>query len=1576
MAANTDKTSDSQAAPGAATESSSPANSSGQNRKLPNFRSKLVIKTILGLALLVVVILVGWHFYNDSRNVVIGNTTITPKQVNELSDELAQYTKKNKNVSFGNTHKTARDTLILNAALKDEAKRLHATIGQADIDKVQANQYKTYGGKDKYQGFADYQGIGKFTQLNAENNAYKAKLEDKLIAKKDLLVAGIIYDTPYVNNSTNPTPMALRQQALATVQKKFLPLFQQNKSDQTIIAQADIGPGKRISTGSKGTYFNSMPSVAFYAKGCTTASPCFNDVKAKPLSGLPDPVSTQKEVDKLTTIGQSTGVFNSEAGFVGVLRLVGKTSGNYGSWDQFLQHYEDKYAKGRLLGSILLSGDQSIYKAVRYLTNHLAVINDHLDALVWQKASADPSCTDNSAHLVNLNIHAYNQNGGNLSGATVTETRPNAQCPNSGGRYIDSQTGANHGPNGGSTNSSGQLSFNDNCYNSPPDWSQSGPSGYTLGWVHVYDVDGDDATMVVGQNFNGTITDQNAIGKAITDSGIWNNGVLNTAGSLTIELHYNQTPTTWTLTSTSTVDGVQGTIRAAPGSHHTFKHTIHNNGPSTATYNWAIKDGTGSGYSGTGINSGGNINVNNDSNGPNGYTKGYTVPGSAKNGDKYCMRIDYSHADGPTDGSNSNSSPACIIVDNGHTQPPSPAFGCNNVTVPHTDGYITYTTISGTDSDGTYETDPGGPDLNLNMTPTHKDVSITTDVWHNVNAGTGNPPNWQELPGNPQTPIVYHCLHASCSGGWVDGDGPWDGSYNPDGSQHHIVQAGHSFTAYVNVKNDNTATVAQPIQSSVGDTHFSLTEPPDQYRSDLRTHNTDFGLDVGEEETKKIDDFAPNGNTNQIRSMTLQFYPDYYGSDRLDDGTNCSITFNIYQHFDASLPPPKSDPEPTKEHPYQGVDYATYINVKNDLSHAVNIPTSSEFYKLAAVGGKTTIASSTGGTYGIYPPYPSSPGGTPTTTLFGHYNIAAGSYQAGDEYCAHIHADYTTGYVGPDNGVVAAANPADNYTCPRIANEPYFHVYNSDISAGGDFGQCSKDGGTLAGYSDISDPPGATRGSSTQLSALALLKITGVASAQSPGNINGSPTKLSFANDPNEVQVDSTGNESPALGGYIGGPNNQDNACRTLTNETAPTGAPTNTSSNPVINDIGTLSGSHLAPKNNPSDPDVYLNSQVYDDGTDNTKLTIKGGTLPSSINTNVSIFVKGDVYISNNITYGNGWGAGTAPSFVVHATGNIYVAPGVKQLAGVYIAQEKSDGTKGKIYTCADTVNHFSPMSAANLYNGCKNQLVVTGNFVAKQINLMRTLGSLRDEEPNAAVPARLGSTAVPFHRYYCGGLVRPGYHYYQADSTPPRPSKQPIGCGDEGANGYILPTQTEGSVPLYYTTPTSLTRQNSYYTTNYSQAVHNIGIPSGSDVACFTPAATCNPVIVGYVQTSPKQDTTPLYGLYGTDSQTYFYTTSKAEHDSTLSAIQSAGVDHGWSLGIVAYVYTKAHVGGSPAVGLTAPAAPHCSNLGSQSIASTCAGEIFEYSPALYLSSPADQPPGGGSLQFQSITSLPPVL
>ena len=261
-------------------------------------------------------------------------------------------------------------------------------------------------------------------------------------------------------------------------------------------------------------------------------------------------------------------------------------------------------------------------------------------------------------------------------------------------------------------------------------------------------------------------------------------------------------------------------------------------------------------------------------------------------------------------------------------------------------------------------------------------------------------------------------------------------------------------------------------------------------------------------------------------------------------------------------------------------------------------------------------------------------------------------------------------------------------------------------------GTCSG-GGTLASWYRRSG--GNHYGADVQLSTIATVAITGLASGAGapPASNNPADAGLSFANTPSSLITDSS--DSPTLGGYYG-------SSHCIRGEDPPDTAVAEAGTNAQP---GNLDGAHK-----------YT--------TD--KLTLNGGSI--SPGKNLAIFASGDVYINGNITYGSGWNVGNVPSFVLRAGGNIYIDPGVTQLDGLYIAQPS-----GKIYTCADA-SGFAPMAASAMYDNCKNRLTVYGSFIANQINLMRTFGSLRNAQNNAQPCSNAGS-AGPAQSANCAAEV-----------------------------------------------------------------------------------------------------------------------------------------------------------------------------------------------------------------------------
>jgi len=136
--------------------------------------------------------------------------------------------------------------------------------------------------------------------------------------------------------------------------------------------------------------------------------------------------------------------------------------------------------------------------------------------------------------------------------------------------------------------------------------------------------------------------------------------------------------------------------------------------------------------------------------------------------------------------------------------------------------------------------------------------------------------------------------------------------------------------------------------------------------------------------------------------------------------------------------------------------------------------------------------------------------------------------------------------------------------------------------------------------------------------------------------------------------------------------------------------------------------------------------------------LTLAGATIPAGSQN--AVYVDGDVYITNDITFTAGAGTqAQLPYFALIVSGNIYISPTVKRIDGMYIAQPRNLNaaapSDGRIYTCAPGGTAPTP---ANVYSSCSTeQLVVNGALVAQQVKFMRTYKTLREavafEEPNS---------------------------------------------------------------------------------------------------------------------------------------------------------------------------------------------------------------------------------------------------
>lgn len=277
-----------------------------------------------------------------------------------------------------------------------------------------------------------------------------------------------------------------------------------------------------------------------------------------------------------------------------------------------------------------------------------------------------------------------------------------------------------------------------------------------------------------------------------------------------------------------------------------------------------------------------------------------------------------------------------------------------------------------------------------------------------------------------------------------------------------------------------------------------------------------------------------------------------------------------------------------------------------------------------------------------------------------------------------------TGPAGTHAGRFNVSVPLGDPTslqCPFtvvIAEKPYYRVYGGDVSVGSGFGAtCTVDpAGTMIGFNRGANP---FTGAGSQLATYALGTIIDFATGQ-----------IRAPNDPNHLSFANT----TTYGGGL--------------NPTYATCAP-----------------DYFARRTG-SDPGANWNIPASANGTfsHTGDMAITADAAGLAFSSRVTLYVDGDLFINDDIKYRNTGSYADItqiPSFRFIVRGNIYVAPGVSQLDGIYIAQSNG-ASGGRFYTCWP--GHLP--TAADLNGACRSRLTVFGAVLAETIKLTRTTGSV----------------------------------------------------------------------------------------------------------------------------------------------------------------------------------------------------------------------------------------------------------
>lgn len=283
-----------------------------------------------------------------------------------------------------------------------------------------------------------------------------------------------------------------------------------------------------------------------------------------------------------------------------------------------------------------------------------------------------------------------------------------------------------------------------------------------------------------------------------------------------------------------------------------------------------------------------------------------------------------------------------------------------------------------------------------------------------------------------------------------------------------------------------------------------------------------------------------------------------------------------------------------------------------------------------------------------------------------------------------------------------------NNTTFDVSYHPYFSVLGGDITAGTGFGDsCARESSDIISWNANS---GSYVGGGSQLGAIASGDITNFVSGLglTGGAASHNGYGLSFSN---QANVGGAGN----YGGQFGA-----SAPPCLTDAYSAANGATSTNAPNVFDDSDVPPAGSGAKNYNITTPTLTLGT-----GTPG----VNPVNVPAGVT--VNLYVKGDVYIKQNVVYG-AYSLTTVPRFNLYVSGNIYIDPAVTQLHGVYIAQESSANNGGDIDTCATGAGGLTQAFAT-----CNKQLTVVGAMEAEgQLTLARTHGNVT-AVPASGIPA-----------------------------------------------------------------------------------------------------------------------------------------------------------------------------------------------------------------------------------------------
>lgn len=462
-------------------EPSPPA--SPQKAKAPKSKRKILLIVLAATAVLIIGGLLAYTMTKSkeeattSSNIVIGDTTITPEDISRYVNSINKYKEQNPDVAFESTpEETAVNNLVMNAALKKEAKDLNKSLDQNDVKQLYDISLENSGYQTYLDGVKSSDTSAYYDMVTKENRFLQNKLGNELIGNRSIFYVSANFDAPFFRSQSSEQAVAeLHQQAQAKLNDTFLPLFKQNAPMEAIGSQATVNYLTNAPSNSNpDPFFNQIVYTADYIKNYQDAVQQTQYIDPQDLQNpedmpesftdlndvnygteVKDLRSAVDEINKLKNVGDYTPVFASKTGAYMIARLQEKSGGAYANWQTFLETYKKEYVK---------TDPATAFK--RQLNQGASLLTDRLASVKLPGEQTAEAAVNCGQHTASIQIRMVNADTGQTVQGNVSIRQTSGQClPPNGSR---------------SASGTGGASFSGTCYGSQPTDDFTVPAGYAL----------------------------------------------------------------------------------------------------------------------------------------------------------------------------------------------------------------------------------------------------------------------------------------------------------------------------------------------------------------------------------------------------------------------------------------------------------------------------------------------------------------------------------------------------------------------------------------------------------------------------------------------------------------------------------------------------------------------------------------------------------------------------------------------------------------------------------------------------------------------------------------------------------------------------------------------------------------------------------------------------------------------------------------------------------------------------------------------------------------------------------------